>query len=107
MGIPGWLSFIKYKADLLLGAWVGASAFSAGEPGLCRDTHRPGGRDGDTLTLLDAEHTQHKIRLSGIDAPEKAQAFGEPSKQNLSRLVFGKEIEVQWNKRDRYPSDYK
>ena len=56
--------------------------------------------DGDTLTVLDADRTQHKIRLSGIDAPEKAQAFGERSKQNLSRLVFGKEIEVQWNKRD-------
>ena len=58
--------------------------------------------DGDTLTVLDADRAQHKIRLSGIDAPEKAQAFGERSKQNLSRLVFGKEIEVQWNKRDRY-----
>ena len=58
--------------------------------------------DGDTLTVLDADRAQHKIRLSGIDAPEKAQAFGEHSKQNLSRLVFGKEIEVQWNKRDRY-----
>ena len=52
--------------------------------------------------MLDAERTQHKIRLSGIDAPEKAQAFGEPSKQNLSRLVFGKEIAVRWTKRDRY-----
>ncbi len=58
--------------------------------------------DGDTLTVLDAERSQHKIRLSGIDAPEKAQAFGERSKQHLARLVFGKEIEVQWNKRDRY-----
>jgi hypothetical protein len=37
--------------------------------------------DGDTLTVLDADRARHKIRLSGIDAPEKAQAFGERSKK--------------------------
>lgn len=30
--------------------------------------------DGDTLTLLDADNTQHKIRLAGIDAPERGQS---------------------------------
>ena len=33
--------------------------------------------DGDTVTLLDASLQQHKIRLSGIDAPEKRQPFGQ------------------------------
>ena len=33
--------------------------------------------DGDTITVLDRAKVQHKIRLSGIDAPEKGQAFGE------------------------------
>lgn len=33
--------------------------------------------DGDTLTLLDSTNTQHKIRLSGIDSPEKGQPFGQ------------------------------
>jgi endonuclease YncB( thermonuclease family) len=32
--------------------------------------------DGDTITVLDAKRTQYKIRVDGIDAPEKAQAFG-------------------------------
>lgn len=32
--------------------------------------------DGDTITVLDAEKKQHKIRLGGIDAPEGSQAFG-------------------------------
>ena len=58
--------------------------------------------DGDTVTVLDANKEQHKIRLAGIDAPEKAQPFGQRSKQNMSALVFGKQVDVQWNKRDRY-----
>ena len=58
--------------------------------------------DGDTNTVLDANHQQHKIRLSGIDAPEKAQPFGQRSKENLSRLVFGRDVTVEWRKKDRY-----
>ena len=58
--------------------------------------------DGDTITVLDADRQQHKIRLGGIDAPEKAQPFGERSKQSLSRMVFGKDVRVEWDKRDRY-----
>jgi len=40
--------------------------------------------DGDTITLLDDTNTQHKIRLTGIDAPEKRQALGNVSKQSLA-----------------------
>ena len=58
--------------------------------------------DGDTVTVLDATKTQHKIRLSGIDALEKAQPFGQRSKENLSRLVFGKQVSVDATKTDRY-----
>jgi endonuclease YncB( thermonuclease family) len=38
----------------------------------------------------------------GIDAPEKAQAFGQTSKESLSELVFNKEVSVTWFKKDRY-----
>lgn len=58
--------------------------------------------DGDTITVLDSTNTQHKIRLSGIDAPEKAQPFGQASKKSLSELVFSKQVEISWTKRDRY-----
>jgi endonuclease YncB( thermonuclease family) len=58
--------------------------------------------DGDTITLLDALKTQHKIRLAGIDAPEKAQAFGQRSKEHLSDSVFGKQVVVEYTKTDKY-----
>ena len=58
--------------------------------------------DGDTITVLDANHEQHKIRVAGIDAPEKAQPFGQRSKESMSAMVFGKEVDVQWHKHDRY-----
>ena len=58
--------------------------------------------DGDTITVLDADRQQHKIRLGGIDAPEKAQPFHQKSKENLSRLVFNKYVRVEWDKHDRY-----
>lgn len=58
--------------------------------------------DGDTITVLDAEKKQHKVRLAGIDAPEKGQAFGNASKENLSRLIFDRRVEARCHKRDRY-----
>jgi endonuclease YncB( thermonuclease family) len=58
--------------------------------------------DGDTITVLDADRKQHKIRINGIDVPERGQAFGERSKQNLSALVFQKRVEARCHKRDRY-----
>lgn len=58
--------------------------------------------DGDTVTVLDAAKRQHKIRLMGIDAPEKKMPFGDKSKQSLSRLVFGKEVTVEYTKQDKY-----
>lgn len=58
--------------------------------------------DGDTVTILDANHQQYKVRLSGIDAPEKKQPFGQKSKEMLSGLVYGKNVTVEWHKIDRY-----
>jgi endonuclease YncB( thermonuclease family) len=58
--------------------------------------------DGDTVTVLDGENQQHKIRLSGIDAPEKSQEFGNKSKQALSDCAYDQHVTVEYTKRDRY-----
>ena len=58
--------------------------------------------DGDTVNVLTSDNETHKIRLSGIDAPEKKQAFGNRSKQALAELIDGKTVNVQYNKLDKY-----
>lgn len=58
--------------------------------------------DGDTITVLDFENKQQRIRLAGIDAPEKGQPFGNASRKNLRELVAGKEVKVEFEKYDRY-----
>ena len=44
--------------------------------------------DGDTLTLLTSSNEQVKIRLAGIDTPERKQPFGNKAKQALAKLAF-------------------
>ena len=58
--------------------------------------------DGDTVTILASDKTQHKIRLNDIDAPEKKQAFGNKSKDNLAKYIAGKTVTVQYQKKDKY-----
>lgn len=58
--------------------------------------------DGDTITVLDDNNVQHKVRLMGIDAPEKSQDFGNVSRQHLAARVFSKTVAVEYSKVDRY-----
>ena len=58
--------------------------------------------DGDTLTLLTPDKRQVRVRLSGIDTPERAQPYGSRARQELSDLAFGKEAEVAVETTDRY-----
>lgn len=58
--------------------------------------------DGDTLTMLTQLNKKVKIRLEGIDAPEKAQPFGNKAKQSLANLTFQKQVSVQTMNTDKY-----
>jgi micrococcal nuclease len=46
--------------------------------------------DGDTITVLAPGNRPTKVRLAGIDAPERNQPFGQKSRQHLADMVFGK-----------------
>ena len=61
-----------------------------------------GVHDGDTITGLDKDQKQFKIRLDAIDAPELGMPFGQASRKALSEKVFGKQVEVIVKTKDRY-----
>lgn len=58
--------------------------------------------DGDTFTFLTADNRQIKIRLHGIDCPEKKQDYGQVAKKFTSDHIIGKKIEVDSLETDRY-----
>ena len=57
--------------------------------------------DGDTLEVLHDQHPE-RIRLSGIDCPEKGQAYGQKAKHAASDLAFGKDVTIQPHGHDKY-----
>jgi endonuclease YncB( thermonuclease family) len=58
--------------------------------------------DGDTITLLTEDKQQLKIRLAGIDTPEKKQAFGTKARDHLASRIFKQDVEVDLRKKDQY-----
>jgi len=87
---------LTYSAATILFLAAGASAAA----GWIVEGRVVGVLDGDTITMLDDSKTLHKVRIAGIDAPEKGQAFGERWKQNLSAVVFQKQVEARCHKKD-------
>ncbi len=58
--------------------------------------------DGDTLEVVDAKNAVYRVRLLGIDAPERGQTFSDRSRRALSDLVFGKNVRVVTEGKDIY-----
>jgi endonuclease YncB( thermonuclease family) len=82
-----------------------ALAFAAGAPvAFAAETSGTvvGVSDGDTLTLLDMTKNRHRIRLDGIDAPERSQPFGQRARQSLASLAHGRSAQAHCPKTDRY-----
>lgn len=92
---------IASKGRILL--WSAAFVLLGTVPTLAADFTGPvvSVLDGDTLEVLHNQHPE-RIRLSGIDCPEKGQAFGKSAKQTASALVFGKEVIIQTHGHDKY-----
>lgn len=58
--------------------------------------------DGDTITIVDHTGAWHRIRLLGIDAPERGQDYTRTSRDHLVSLIAGKMASVYWRRRDSY-----
>lgn len=58
--------------------------------------------DGDTLTLLGSGRQMRRIRLDGIDAPERTQPYGQRARQSLAALAHGRRATADCEKSDRY-----
>lgn len=58
--------------------------------------------DGDTFTVINQDKLQLKIRIFGIDAPEKGQDFGNKAKQALSDFIMGKVIQIDVQSKDSW-----
>jgi endonuclease YncB( thermonuclease family) len=57
--------------------------------------------DGDTLTVLRAGRRE-VVRLRGVDAPERGQAYGERARQYAAARAFGTVVDVEAWGRDRH-----
>jgi micrococcal nuclease len=71
------------------------------KPGTTAGDKVVGVKDGDTIVLL-RNGEEVTVRLYGVDTPEKNQAYGQRAKQYTSDLVFGKNVRLLINNKDRY-----
>lgn len=83
---------------LVLSAIFGTHAFAAGKI----EGRVVGVTDGDTVTILTANHEQVRVRLAEIDAPESKQPWGRKAKQALSDMVFSRVVSIEPRGTDRY-----
>jgi len=58
--------------------------------------------DGDTYDVLTSEKEQIRIRMEGIDAPERGMPYYKVAKKHLSQLCFKKNVRVEISSTDRY-----
>ena len=85
-------------------ALAAAALIASGQPTSAESItgHVVGVADGDTLTVLTAEKRQVRVRLAGIDAPERRQPYGTRARQALSALALGRAARVEVEDIDRY-----
>lgn len=91
-----------YAASIAAFFWAATPAAYAGEQ---FDAKVIGVADGDTVTVLFMDgqlKTPRRVRLSGIDAPEKAQAFGMVAREQLSQMAFGQVGHLDCRATDQY-----
>lgn len=84
--------------------WVGVAALCWAATATATTLH---GRvvavaDGDTLTVQEASGRTHRVRLVGIDAPERDQPHGTAAREALTHWVMDRDVRVEHERRDTY-----
>ena len=89
---------------LRLVALAAAALIAAGDPALAGQITGPvvGVADGDTLAVLTDGKRQVRVRLAGIDAPERRQPYGTRARQALAALAFSRSAQVEVEDIDRF-----
>jgi micrococcal nuclease len=87
-----WLGLIAIAAVVALATAPAGETFSGRVVGVT---------DGDTITVLRGNQPV-RVRLEGIDCPERGQDFGTRARQATSALVYAKEVRVEVRDHDRY-----
>lgn len=101
-GIPAHVQrFVLSAAGVLAALCVSLAAIPAAHAE-ARHGKVIGIADGDTLTILDGRRQRHRIRLDGIDAPERTQAYGRRARESLAALAHGRLAVADCAKIDRY-----
>jgi endonuclease YncB( thermonuclease family) len=59
-------------------------------------------QDGDSFDFRSDGGVRLKIRVSGIDAPERQQPFADASRRHLGTLLRGRRLRIEPVKRDVY-----
>lgn len=88
------------RSAILLISWV-LLLLLAGCKNRAAEGQVVGVLDGDTIEVM-VDGEAKRIRLYGIDAPEKKQAYGPQAKQDLSGIVFGRTVSFVSKGTDRY-----
>lgn len=98
--IQGYAPGVKYAPRLLVIATIAASlSATAGPPQTWRVVSVT---DGDTVRCLAPGNREVKIRLTGIDAPETGQPFGNVARDRLRELVLRRDVLVHDQGLDKY-----
>jgi endonuclease YncB( thermonuclease family) len=90
-----------FRCHAVAALWVLVASL-ADAAGLALEGRVVAVHDGDTVTVLDDARVQHRVRIAGIDAPERGQPFGASARDNLAHLVHGRRVAARCHKRDRF-----
>ena len=96
------MTCFKLKLILLVGFLLAAIAPAALQAGEIYSATVVKVSDGDTIHVMKKDGHKVKIRLYGIDAPEKQQAFGRVSRDHLQKLLRSRAVSVEPLYQDKY-----